>query len=270
MFIKNLHIFVIATFMMNACEAATRVFLLSGQSNMVGQGLNSKLLPPYNAAQHNVNFWNAGWVPLAPGFGNSSEEFGPELTFGRAIKDALPSNTIYLVKYGSNGKSLYRGFKPYAGRYYLEMMKTFKAALAHLDDAGIKYQISGMLWMQGESDAYESQAVAYEANLVDFIKIMRAELNAPEMPFIIARVRDHFGGTEPPKIGEQTNPTQASVVRMAQVKVAENTFRSGWFDTDLYEVVDPATNPGHYGTQGQIDLGRDFASAVLKFISIVN
>lgn len=247
-------------------QAKHRVFLLGGQSNMVGQGVIEELSAPYDAPQPDVKFWHDGWVPLAPGFGNEGECFGPELSFGRAIKDALPTDTIHLVKYGSNGKALYNDFKPDSGRFYREMMQTFRAALADLDAAGIEYEISGMLWMQGESDAYESQAEFYEANLRNFIQAMRSEFKTPDMPFIIARVLDYFGGMRPPKIGEQTDPTQASVVRAAQVRVAESKPRVAWFDTDYYAVVDPDENPGHYGTQGLLDLGKDFAVAVLAFI----
>lgn len=234
---------------------------------MVGLGVSSELTPPYDVPQEDVKFWNDGWVPLSPGFGNKSDNFGPEVSFGRAIKEALPEDTIYLVKYGSNGKALYNDFKPYIGRHYLKMMDTFRAALANLDEAGIDYEISGMLWMQGESDAYESQAVAYEANLIRFIEVMRKEFDAPEMPFIIARVLNYFGGIEPPKIGEQSEPTQAYIVRTTQVRVAENTAFTAWFDTDDYAVVDPISDRGHYGTQGQLDLGKDFASAVLEFVT---
>ncbi len=249
--------------------SANRVFLLGGQSNMVGLGLRGELPPPYQAAQNDVNFWNNGWVPLAPGFSNKPYKFGPEVAFGRAIKDALPKDTIYLVKYASGGKALYNDFKPGTGRNYIEMMNTFNAALDNLDLAGIDYEISCMLWMQGESDAYESQAETYEGNLTNFIQVMRDEFDTPEMPFIIARVLNHFGGTVPPKIGEQTNPTQAYIVRDAQVKVAETIPHTTWFDTDDYALstdLDEVNNPGHYGTQGQLDLGKDFASAVLQFI----
>ncbi|MBK1875444.1 sialate O-acetylesterase [Pelagicoccus mobilis] len=246
-------------------EGVTRVFLLGGQSNMVGQGLSSDLPSPYDAAQDDVMFWNSGWVPLSYGFGNKNDHFGPEVSFGRAIKDALPGDSIYLVKYGSNGKALYNDFKPGTGGNYIEMMDTFKAALTDLDEAGVEYEISGMLWMQGESDAYESQASAYEANLVNFIEVVREELNTPDMPFIIARVLDYFGGIVPPEIGEQTDPTQATIVRAAQVRVAENTPFVSWFDTDDYEVADPESNPGHYGAQGLLDMGKDFASALLEF-----
>lgn len=248
-------------------HATNRVFLLGGQSNMVGMGVSSELEAPYNAPQDDVTIWNNGWVPLSSDFDNRPNHFGPELSFGRTIKEALPDDTIYLVKYGSNGKALYDDFKPYTGRYYMEMMKTFRAALANLDDAGIEYEISGMLWMQGESDAYESEAFGYEANLTSFIEVMRKEFSTPEMPFILGRVLNYFGGMRPPKIGEQTDPAQASIVRASQVRVAERTPNVAWIDTDGYAVVDPASNPGHYGTQGLLDMGKDFASAALDLIS---
>jgi len=96
-------------------------------------------------------------------------------------------------------------------------MNTVNSALANLVTNGINYEISGMLWMQGESDAYEGQAASYETNLVNFISHMRAEFSTPEMPFIIARVLDYFGGdTIPLYSGTQTNPNQAEVVRAAQ------------------------------------------------------
>ena len=66
-------------------DAATKVFLLGGQSNMVGIGEVAQLAPPYNAPQSNVKFWNnasGGWVNLQGGFGANSTYFGPEVSFG--------------------------------------------------------------------------------------------------------------------------------------------------------------------------------------------
>lgn len=257
--------------MLEPCHAVNRVFLLGGQSNMVGQGLNSELVPPYDTEQNDVNYWNGGWVTLAPGFGNGSGYFGPEVAFGRAIKDALPGDTVYLIKYAVNGTALYNDWSPTneANPQYTEFMNTANAALANLDGTGIEYEISGMLWMQGESDAYEGQSAGYETNLINFITAMRAEFDTPTMPFIIARVLDYYGGTLPPIVGSQTDPTQADIVRTAQVAVAETTPYTSWFNTDEYQVVDPGSNPGHYGTQGQLDLGNDFAAANLAFIPSV-
>jgi hypothetical protein len=258
--------FLLSSVSMGSCYAKNRVFLLAGQSNMQGQGLNSELTTPYGDVQKDVNLWKSGWVKLSPGYGNGDDYFGPELAFGKAIKNALPNDTIYLVKYASNGKALYDDFKPFTGIHYIKMAKTFNAALSDLDNAGIEYEVSGMLWMQGESDAYEGQAASYQANLVDFIAVMRNEFGTATMPFIIGRVLDHFGGKVAPKVGQQTSPTQANIVRTAQVSVAQNTPFFSWFDTDSYQVVDPKSNPGHYGTQGQISLGTDFAMATLAII----
>ncbi len=73
-----------------AAQGTTRVFLLGGQSNMVGQGATAELTPPLSQPQTDVNFWSGGWVPLQPIYGRSSTQFGPEVSFGRAIKDAFP------------------------------------------------------------------------------------------------------------------------------------------------------------------------------------
>ncbi len=257
---------VLSSVSMGTCYGKNRVFLLAGQSNMQGQGLNSELTPAYRDVQKDVNFWKGGWVKLSPGYGNGADYFGPEVAFGRAVKHALPNDTIYLIKYASNGKALYNDFKPNTGAYYKKMAKTFKAALNDLDKAGIEYEVSGMLWMQGESDAYEGQAASYQTNLIDFIAVMRREFGTATMAFTLGRVLDHFGGKVPPKMGQQTSPTQANIVRTAQVTVAQKTPYVSWFDTDSYQVVDPKSNPGHYGTQGQIELGNDFALATLAII----
>lgn len=248
-------------------DGLTRIFLLGGQSNMVGQGASADLKEPYSKPLAQVKVWQSesnGWMTLSPGMGYNTESFGPEISFGHAMASAFPGDDIRLIKYASNGTALYNDWAPSLGPQYVAFMATAKLALADLDASNVNYSICGMLWMQGESDAYESQATAYEVNLVNFIEVMRREFDAPVMPFIIARVLDYFGGIEPPKIGEQTDPPQASIVRAAQVRVAENTPFVCWFDTDDYEVVDPESNPGHYGTQGLLDMGMDFASALLK------
>ena len=67
------------------------------------------------------------------------------------------------------------------------------------------------------------------------------------------------------KVQGGTPPSQADIVRAAQVTVAESTPYVSWFDTDTYQMV----NSGHYGTQGQLDLGSDFATANLAYIPSV-
>ena len=46
---------VLSSVSMGTCYGKNRVFLLAGQSNMQGQGLNSELTPAYRDVQKNVN-----------------------------------------------------------------------------------------------------------------------------------------------------------------------------------------------------------------------
>ncbi len=231
-------------------DAPIKVFLLGGQSNMVGVGKSAELKAPYNKPHPEVKLWHGGkWVPL----GAVGGTFGPEVTFGHAIGAALPEDDVYLVKYAASGTALYNDWSPSGGGQYKHFMGTAKAALANLDGAGTDYEIAGMLWMQGESDAAENQAEAYDANLRAFIADMRKQFDTPQMPFAIGRVKDFYGGAT----------GQAAIVRSAQQEVAESTDAVEWFDTDGYSLADG----GHYNAAGLVEMGKDFAGAMEKMLS---
>ena len=150
---------------------------------------------------------------------------------------------------GCRAKRNCRRFLTTSGRpQYKQFMKTAQAAIANLDKEGVKHEIAGMLWMQGESDAHENQAETYDKNMRNFIAHMREQFKTPEMRFVIARVKDFYGG----KTG------QAKIVRDAQVDIAKSTEGVEWFDTDDY----PMANSGHYNGEGLIMMGKDFAKAL--------
>ena len=110
-----------------------KVFLIGGQSNAAGAGLNTEYPTLYQTPQYDVEFWNGGRLPgdgvpnytwdrdadtafrpLELGSGNSLDGTlsGFEMSLGRAIKDALPYDKIAIVKYGMSGSALYRGLRP--------------------------------------------------------------------------------------------------------------------------------------------------------------
>ena len=216
---------------------------------MAGFGTSvDDLSAPYSEAQPQVRIWNFlanDWSDLGPGFGS---QFGPELSFGITLAAQDPSRTVYLVKHAVNGTSLYEDWKPGSGFQWSLFRAVVTAALGNLDAAGVEYQVEGMLWMQGESDALEGQGAAYEQNLRDFIEAVRVLLDAPELPFVLGRIAVFFGD-------EANN----SAVRSAQQVVAESTSAAAWFDTDDLELV----NFGHYDAVGQVALGKRFAGGLL-------
>ena len=234
-----------------------KIFFLCGQSNMLGGDKATKLKPPYSEPLPKIKIWKSKgeqWLPLGPKAVNYKGRFGPEISFGHALAKAFPDEDIRLVKYAVGGTALHDDWSPTAkGRQYTGFMKAAKSALAELTASGTKYEVAGMLWLQGESDAGEKKADRYEDNLTKFIAHMRTAFKTPDMPFIIARVRSHYGG----KTG------QAKIVRDAQVKVGDTVKFAGWFDTDDCSMV----NAGHYDAAGLIEIGKRFAEKYKEVIS---
>ncbi len=222
-----------------------KVFLLGGQSNMAGQLKEywADVESPYKDPFPKIQLWQNKrnqWAPLAP-----SHRLGPEIAFGHAIAEALPDDDVRLVKYAINGTALYNDWAPTAGPQYIGFMTAAQGALADLQANQVPYEIAGMLWLQGESDAVEKMGAEYEHNLSAFIVQMRSEFKTPEMPFIIARVRDFYG-----------KGAQANRVRDAQQSLSEKTKQVAWFDTDD---LNPLINGGHYALPSVIEIGNRFA-----------
>ena len=226
-----------------------KVFLLGGQSNMMGIGSISKLKPPYNETSKLFRVFHKGqWQFFKPGLLNQKKRFGPEVSFGHSVAQAYPDVDIRLVKYAQGGTNLYQQWSPQLkGKQYKRFMEHARAALADLDKNGIKYEVAAMLWLQGEADANKGKGDLYEKNLTQFIKHMRTEFKTPEMPFILARIRDYYG--------KETGHNK--FVRDAQGKVADTMKNVTCFDTDDCSMK----NKGHYDADGYIEIGKRFTKA---------
>ena len=232
---------------------------------MAGRGQANELTAPYNAAQTGVKLWsnrtNSAWVDLQGGFGAEAPDFGPEVSFGYAVKQLFPADEIYLIKYGIPATNLAFNWKPSGtgttstaeGYYYNVFQDTANAAINNLTTAGKSPTVAGMLWMQGESDALNtSMANAYEANLRNLIGSVRSDFATPAMPFMIARITTLWGTT--------ANNTK---VRAAEDAVGADPALTNvsTFSTDSLSLwVSPHAYPNHYDTHGQIELGTLFAN----------
>jgi hypothetical protein len=242
-----------------------KVYILAGQSNMAGVGMNHELPSEFLGEQENVKIYAEGtiesslrkvWSTLRPGFGSGSGAFGPELTFGKDMAKMYPDSQILLIKCGWSGTSLQGDWRPPSaggatGSLYKNLIETVEDALSELDPS-IDYEISGMCWMQGESDACNIYpANEYESSLTHFINDVRKDLNVPTMPFIIAMIDDSDVWIE------------HAIVRQAQINVAQNVPYVGIFDTKDFD-----TDGTHYKTQGILDMGSCFAEEMVKLSGI--
>lgn len=239
-------------------HAATKVFLLAGQSNMLGVGGPDAPCPsPYNAIQTGVKYWDNGWVNLQLGTGMHAGEFGPEVSFGYTLHNTIfPQDDIYLVKQAKGSTDLETDWNPSGtNNQYTLFTSKVAAAMQNLTAAGKSPAIAGMIWMQGESDAmYTSSSQGYAANLRNFIGEVRDDVHAPNMEFVLGRILPYYDTTA---YGLPAGGN--ALVRAAQETVPGQAGNALWINTDD---LTPSTvyGAGHYGTQGQIDLGIRFAN----------
>lgn len=229
-----------------------KLFLLGGQSNMVGQLAYSSGLPAeLQSPQDDIPFYwrdSTGLTTLRPGSGN---QFGPEVTFGRTIADALPTENFGIIKYASSGSDLTNQWDPnISGNVYESFRGIVSNALTAMTGAGYTYEITGMLWTQGERDARVSPNT-YEADLNEFIADVRTRYGA-DLPFFISRLSDQQ--TDLPATG-------LAKVRTAQENVAATDPYAYLINTDGFSFN---TDELHYDALGQQQLGEAFGQAYLS------
>jgi hypothetical protein len=231
------------------CQAGTtKVFLLAGQSNMVGWCSNSGLPPELQQPRPDIQiYWGGVWTYLRPGLGGDSSYFGPEITLCRDIVDAQAGEDIVFVKYAVSGTSLWNDWRATDGVQYISFMNAVDNALLSVSEP----EIVGMLWMQGESDAYPphstlEHAQEYQQNLTNFIQHVRTDLGIPDLPVVIGR------------ISQSSVWTWRDIVRQAQVNVSQTVPNTAIFTTDDLPLL---TDNMHYNASGTATLGRRFAGA---------
>jgi len=149
---------------------------------------------------------------LAPGFMENAEpstKFGPEYTFGIYMQKHL-GEPIMIIKTAWGGRNLLQQFRPPSagayeeekdghgnptGAYYQLMIKQVESVLAKLGDyhpdydPKVGYEIAGFAWFQGFNDLIgpypDGDFSEYSRILSCFIRDVRKDLKAPNMPFVI-------------------------------------------------------------------------------------
>jgi len=162
---------------------------------------------------------------LSIGCGASDGQIGPELGFGHMVGDFHDEPVLILKASQGNrslawdflppgserfevGDTVYAGYKDspaswpkgtepqpiewYAGKQYDDCFNAAKEVLAKFDESfphwkGREYEIAGFVWFQGHKDTgSEVHASRYEQNLVQLIKALRKDFDAPNAPFVVA------------------------------------------------------------------------------------
>ncbi len=291
---QKLLLFCLLTFSGYLQAADYLLFYLGGQSNMEGFGYSGELPEYYQGTENDVLIFNGNavgddqagggfgqWLPLSPGFGTGikstdsattlSNRFGPELSFGKHMAK-LTGKKIAIIKYARGGSSIALGASGYGtwDRNYQEntginQWDNFQATVAHalsdrdIDNDGIEDTLlpSGIIWMQGEADAYvEFASKVYEQNLRTLMQHMSDVFGAKQLPIVIGRIED-WGNTEQTRIMKYIDAVWAAQAEFA----AENPHVEYVKFSEPVEFLD---DKWHYQSKHYLQLGKLFADAAFK------
>jgi len=227
------------------------LFLLVGQSNMAGRGpvTDADKIPHPRVLMLN----KAGeWVPAVDPlhFDKPAAGVGLGRTFADAVAAATPGVTIGLIPCAVGGSPIDAWtpgyfYQPTQSHPWDDALHRAKLALP----AGT---LKGILWHQGESDANRELAPAYAAKLIALIARMRAELNAPTVPFIVGQL-GRF--TDSPWNEFKTEVDRAH--RELPTKVAHTAFVGS-------EGLADKGDKTHFSREAYREFGQRYAAAYLK------
>ena len=320
-----------------------QVFILLGQSNMVGLGrieagekgkpegslehaVKSKMKYPYLvddsgawAERKDVRFvrmmqgkglMNNEWMGIKNG------KIGPEFGIGHVVGNAVEGPVMilkscignralgwHLLPPGSErfeeGEKVYAGYREapdswikgteptppvikegtvtlkgdqlegwYGGKQYDDDIADAKKVLSDLNTyyPGAKgYEVAGFFYWQGEKDAGNSVwAAHYEKNLVQLIKALRKDFNAPNAKFVLGTMGESVKG-----VGGN-----GGKILEAQLAVDGNSGKHPEFKGNVatvytHDMAQGGSGNGHYGGNAEVymDVGEAMGKAMVELLN---
>jgi hypothetical protein len=185
----------------------------------------------------------------------------PKASFTPAVKKAFADDEVIVVKDAVGGmpiRSWYRewksagGNKPKSnGKLYKRLMNKVNAAIKDKTLTSVTF-----VWMQGERDAREKHGKVYADSLKGLIKQVRDDMKREDVGAVIGRLSDFDMANE--------RYPHWTIVREAQVKVAEEDPLCEWVDTDD---LNGEKNALHYDRPGYKKLGKRFAEKAIALVT---
>ncbi len=215
-------------------QEGKHLFILSGQSNMVG--------------------------------------LNPEESFTPAITSKFGANNIIVVKDASGGKPIrrwYRDWKPLEGDdpkaqpdLYDSLMTKVKAATQDEQIATVTF-----VWMQGERDAKEAHAAVYERSLSGLYKQLSNDLGRKDLNFVIGRISDFDMSNEKYPHWTQIRDIQ---VKVAKSNNRFDWIDTDDLNDGLNRRGQVIKNDLHMSAEGYVIMGSRFAEKAIQLIKIHN
>lgn len=227
-------------FITTTVSAGERIYLLSGQSNMMGLAKSYYLPPAYKKTPSNVTFYYQGRPRKLAQYAH----FGPEVSFAHHVARAFPNDKHIIIKFAATGSHI---------QQWLPGQPLYKGMLRQVGFS-IKQPnptINAIVWMQGESDALNApRASRYAQHLTQFIQTLRRDLKSPNSLFVMGEINPKGKDFPLVNVVQQKQKQVQSQVRNTILTPAKGLGK-------IYDHI-------HYSAQGQMELGKRFAQAYIK------
>jgi hypothetical protein len=204
-----------------------------------------------------------GWDLLPPG----------SKGFESTSKDKTGKDVTYVYAgYKESPDRWEKGTQPqpigwYAGKQYDDDVANAKKVLSELETyfPGAKgYEVAGFLWWQGERDCgSEALSQRYEENLVNVIKALRKDFNAPQAKFVIATLGEATKGG-----GGNTETVLNAMLAVDGKSGKYPEFKGNVATVYTHDMARGGSGNGHYGGNAKVymDVGEAMGKAMVELL----
>lgn len=215
---------------LSADDAGKHLFILSGQSNMVGHK--------------------------------------PDEAFTPAVSQEFGKDSVIVVQDAQSGQPIQRWWKEWrnpdgvapesTGDLYDRLMGKVRAAIGSEKLASVTF-----IWMQGERDARMQWGDVYEASLRGLISQLGADLQRTDLCVVIGRLSDFDLANEKYPHWTKVREAQVAVVeKLAAAKWIDTDDLNDGVNRRGKEI----RNDLHYSAEGYRILGERFAAAAVELV----
>lgn len=214
----------------NAAETDKHLFILSGQSNMVG--------------------------------------LNPNISFTPTLKVAFGKNNVTIVKDAQNGQPIrrwYKTWKPAQGNEPKATGDLYDRLMKKVNTSTKKetYTTVTFVWMQGERDAYDKQGEVYADSLRGLMQQLRSDLSRNDINFVIGRLSDF--DMDNTRIPHWTMVRNAQI-KVSEADPRVTWVNTDDLNEGTNEKGLQIKNDLHYSVDGYKVLGKRFAEKSIELI----
>lgn len=241
-----------------------KLFILTGQSNSLGTTNGADLSPGTDASDARVPFFWDNVANATTSIGDSGGAFtalqsqqggyypgsathwGPEMAFARTLDRAGVEN-FAIIKASRGGGGNTNWSKSAGGHMYQHVVDTVTAATTALTNNGNTFEVTGLLYLQGESDSAAEAAVA-GSRFKELVDNLRTDLpNASAMHAVIG--------------GIALQGATRDTVRTQHEAIATSTSYIDFFPN--IDLQDEVTDGIHFNRAAKLRIGNRFAQTFL-------